>query len=383
MPGDANGLYASFYPTPTPITDKADPADRFALEGGGWRYYKIPFSELSEIASQFDLDLIGCANRADYYFSNGYYYFSARETETGTKRVSTLSLVSSKRTEDGSYYIVAETQDGLKIYALVALTKEGETSVWDLLRLSADPLFTDDGMPTASIGGKSLEYEMRQRVITAKADDKTEYATYVIDYPYFTDQTDRTAITINTLYGEIVKSYKEKAAEAEKNYQTYLKRGYDTSLLPAYTYVISTVTYDKNGHISLLDEVTTYTPETIAKARKKAQTAAEESGTPAELPEVPLFPSVTYSGYTVDTATGETLKKDTVFGTDYGVYQDALARIYGETHDLSQEQRAAAGQAIYDSTWYLSDDGVCFCYLGGADYVQFVTLPYNEIDYTF
>lgn len=382
-PGNANGLYASFYPAPTPITDTADPANRFALEGGGWRYYKIPFKELSEIASQFDLDLIGCANRADCYFANGCYYFSARDTETGTKRATSLSLVSSKRTEDGSYYIVAETQDAVKVYAMVTLTKEGETGVWDLLRLSADPLFTDDGMPTAAVSGKTLEYEMRQRVITAKADDKTEYATYVIDYPYFTDVTDKTAITINTLYGEIIKSYKDKAAEAEESYQRYLKRGYDTSLLPAYTYVISTVTYDKNGHISLLDEVTTYTPEKIAKARKKAQTAALENGTTPELPEAPLFPSVTYSGYTVDTATGEILKKETVFGTDYSRFQDALAGVFSETHKVDSSQLETVGQAIYESTWFLTDDGICFCYLGGEDYVQFVTLPYSAVDYTF
>lgn len=382
-PGNANGLYASFYHTPDPITDKADPAERFALEGGGWRYYKIAFSELANIASQFDLDLIGCANRADYYFYDGYYYFSALETETGAKRDATLTLNTSKRTEDGSYYLVCETQDGTPVYCLVKLTKEGETSVWDLLSLSADPLFGDDGLPVAAQNGGVLHYEMRQRVITAKADDKTEYATYVIDYPYFTDVTDKTAITINTLYGEIIKSYKQKAAEAEESYQRYLKRGYDTSLLPAYTYVISTVTYNKNGHISLLDEVATYAPESIAKARKKAQTAAEESGTLAELPPVPLFPSVTYSGYTVDVQTGEILKKDAVFGTDFTRYRDELARVFSETYQLSSDQFEKAGRAIYDSTWFLAEDGIRFCYLHGDDYVRFVTLPYSAVDYQF
>ena len=382
-PGNVNGLYASFYHTPDPVTHTADPAERFALEGGGWRYYKIPFSELANIASQFDLDLIGCANRADCYFYDGNYYFSALETETGTKRDATLTLVASKRTEDGSYYLTCETQDQTPVYCLIRLTKEGEKSVWDLLRLSAEPLFGDDGMPKAAENGGALDYEMRQRVITAKADDKTEYATYVIDYPYFTDVTDRTAITINTIYGEIIKSYKEKAAEAEQNYQRYLKRGYDPELLPAYTYVISTVTYDKNGHISLLDEVATYSPETIAKARKKAQKEAEENGTLAELPPVPLFPSVTYSGCTLDTETGEILKKDVVFGTDFSRYQDELARIYSETNAVSSDQMEKVGREIYDSTWFLADDGIRFCYLHGNDYVRFVTLPYSAMDYQF
>ncbi len=382
-PGNANGLYASFYHTPDPITDKADPAGRFALEGGGWRYYMIPFSELAKIASQFDLDLIGCANRADCYFYDGYYYFSAMETETGTKRDATLTLHSSKRTEDGSYYLVCEASDGTPVYCLVKLQKEGEASVWDLLTLSADPLFSDDGMPVATQNGGVLDYEMRQRVITAKTEDKTEYATYVIDYPYFTDVTDRTAITINTLYGEIIKSYKQKAAEAEESYQRYLKRGYDTDLLPAYTYVISSVTYDKNGHISLLDEVAAYSPESIAKARKKVQKEAEETGTLAELPPVPLFPAVTYSGVTVDVKTGEILKKDAVFGTDFSRYQDALARVYSETNAVSADQMEKVGREIYDSTWFLADDGIRFCYPGGGDYVCFVTLPYSAVDYQF
>ncbi|MBQ4207354.1 MAG: hypothetical protein II621_03540, partial [Clostridia bacterium] len=225
-------------------------------------------------------------------------------------------------------------------------------------------------------------YEMRQRVITAKTADKTEYATYVIDYPYFTDLADRTANTINTLYGEIIKSYKEKAQQAEENYQQYLRRGYNTKLLPAYTYVLSTVTYDRNGHISLLDEVVSYTPETIAKAQKKAQQAAEQNGTTPEEVPVPLFPTVTYSGVTVDTKTSEILKKETVFGTDFQTYQDKLATIYAETHNLSADEKNTVGQAIYESTWYLAPDGLRFCYLGG-DCVEFVTLPLSEVPYTF
>ena len=381
-PGNPGGLYAAFYDVAALETKQADPAGRFVQPDGSSRYYKIPFNHLSQIASQFDLDLIGCANRADYYFYDGNYYFAASDTETGTRRDATLSLLSSKRTEDGSYYLVCKTPDGTDVYCLVTLTKKGETSVWDLLRLSAQPLFTEDGMPTATQSGNALDYEMRQRVITAKTTDGTEYATYVIDYPYFTDVTNRTATTINTLYGEIVKSYKEKAQEADESYQKYLKRGYDTKLLPAYTYVLSTVTFDKDGHISLLDEVASYTPETIAKAQKKARQAAEEAGTEPELPEIPLFPAVTYSGVTVDTKTSEILKKETVFGTDFQTYQDKLANIYAETHNLSADEKNAVGQEIYESPWYLAADGIRFCYLGG-DCVEFVTLPVSEVPYTF
>ncbi len=382
-PGNPGGLYAAFYGVPEPETQKADPAERFALPDGGWRYYKLPFSNLSAIASQFDLDLIGFANRADYYFYDGSYYFSAADVQSGEARNAQLSLLSSKRTEDGSYYLVCQTSDGTDVYCLVTLTKEGEASVWDLLQLSETPLFSEDGMPATQESGNTLDYEMRQRVITAKTADKTEYATYVIDYPYFTDLADRTANTINTLYGEIIKSYKEKAQQAEENYQQYLRRGYNTKLLPAYTYVLSTVTYDRNGHISLLDEVVSYTPETIAKAQKKAQQAAEQNGTTPEEVPVPLFPTVTYSGVTVDTSTGEILKKEDVFGTDFQTYQEKLAAIYSETHDVAADSLATVGQAIYESTWYLAEDGIRFCYQGDGDCVRFVTLPVSEVPYSF
>ena len=104
---------------------------------------------------------------------------------------------------------------------------------------------------------------------------------------------------------------------------------------------------------------------------------------PQELPPVPLFPAVTYSGVTVDVQTGEILKKDAVFGTDFSRYQDELARIYSETNAVPSEQMEKVGRAIYDSTWFLSDDGIRFCYLHGDDYVRFVTLPYSAVDYQF
>ena len=122
--------------------------------------------------------------------------------------------------------------------------------------------------------------------------------------------------------------------------------------------------------------------ETIAKAQKKAQQAAEQAGTEPELPAIPLFPAVTYSGVTVDTKTSEILKKETVFGTDFQTYQDKLATIYAETHNLSADEKNTVGQAIYESTWYLAPDGLRFCYLGG-DCVEFVTLPLSEVPYTF
>ena len=98
---------------------------------------------------------------------------------------------------------------------------------------------------------------------------------------------------------------------------------------------------------------------------------------------MPLFPTVTYSGVTVDTSTGEILKKEDVFGTDFQTYQEKLAAIYSETHDVAADSLATVGQAIYESTWYLAEDGIRFCYQGDGDCVQFVTLPVSEVPYTF
>ena len=98
---------------------------------------------------------------------------------------------------------------------------------------------------------------------------------------------------------------------------------------------------------------------------------------------MPLFPTITYSGVTVDTSSAGILKREDVFGTDFQKYQDKLAAIYSETYEVPADRLAAVGQAIYDSTWYLDGDGIRFCYQGAADYVQFVTMPFDETPYTF
>ena len=63
--------------------------------------------------------------------------------------------------------------------------------------------------------------------------------------------------------------------------------------------------------------------------------------------------------------------------------QDELDRVFSETYQLSSDQFEKAGRAIYDSTWFLAEDGIRFCYLHGDDYVRFVTLPYSAVDYQF
>jgi hypothetical protein len=50
---------------------------------------------------------------------------------------------------------------------------------------------------------------------------------------------------------------------------------------------------------------------------------------------------------------------------------------------VEREQFEKVGREIYDSTWFLAEDGIRFCYLGGADYVQFVTLPFSAVEYQF
>ncbi len=362
-PEDSAGLFASVSRTaPSPLTEPADPLERFA-DG----YYAIRIDQIESIAKQLSVPFVANADTADSYFYGDTGYFRA----LAPARSSTRTPVSAeaRRTEDGSYYVICTCDDSSKVYCMATV----DNGVWALETLSADPLFSADGTQIAT-DNNALNYKMRQTVIEAKTASGQLYARYVVNYPYFTDADSAVAQTINALYAETVKSYQTKAAEADAAYSHYLKKGYDTALLPAYTYVVTTVSCNQNSWISLLDEITTYTPETFAKEKQKAAEAGEEW-------DALLMPTRAYSGYTANLETGEILRKEDLFGSNYETIQDSLSRAYlgDAASELSQEELATLGQQIYSAAWVLTDDGVAFCHQGSAGYTQQVVLPYTDI----
>ena len=424
----SNNLYSAVKGQPDRVTDKADPLNRFADGEGGFSYYKIPADDLNAVAARFGVSLPGSGNNSSYYFYDGAYYFAADAAPSGDLALD-LHISKTQHTEDGNYYIVlADLSDTNAVYAIVSRgTDAAEADNWTLVEMSPEPLFREDGSRT-SPQADGLSYEMRHEEIKAVASDGTLYANYVLDYPYFTDETAQTSKTINALYAQMLASYKELAQSADKNYKAFVKHEYDQRLLPGYTYMVSTVTYNTDGTVSLLDELTEYLPETAAKALKAEQaepSAQNEAETPA--PTGFVMPTVTYSGTTIDTASGAFLRRDDVFSGDFEWYQSLLFRIFAGaseedldalisaaqtpgaaepsesdpytptlSEDLTAEDTTAAsaaaglpalsdaeaaiGQQIYASPWVRTESGIRFCYLGNG-YYTYVTLPYRFVEH--
>ncbi len=422
-----NNLYAAVKGQPARVTDTADPLNRFADGEGGFSYYSISQNDLNAVAAQFGLSLPGSGQNSSYYSSDGAYYFAADREPSGDPALD-LHVGKAQHTEDGNYYVaLADLSDTDAVYAIVSRSTDAAEADWTLLELSPEPLFREDGTRTAP-QTVSLNYEMRHESISATAADGTVYANYVLDYPYFTDQTAETAKTINALYAQMLASYQELAQSADKNYTSFVKHEYDKRLLPGYTYMVSTVTYNADGTVSLLDELTEYLPEVTAKALKAQQTetpsAAQDE--PQEIRAADfVMPTITYSGTTIDTASGAFLRRDDVFSGDFEWYQSLLYRVFSgadeeeldtlirsagtpETSDPAQtdpyaptisedvtamtettataaaglpalsDAEAAIGQQIYASPWVRTPDGIRFCYLGNG-YYTYVTLPQKYV----
>ena len=425
-----NNLYAAVKNQPARVTDKADPLNRFADGEGGFSYYRIAKADLDEVAAQFGVSLPGSGNNSSYYFYDGAYYFFA-EAEPQGDPAPDLHVAKARHTEDGGYYVsLADLSDIDVVYAIVSRDDAAQGGGWKLVELSPEPLFREEGTRIAS-QTDALPYEMRHEEIRAVAADKTVVANYILDYPYFTDTSTETAKTINALYAQMLKSYNELAQTADKAYDSFVKREYDQRMLPGYTYMVSTVTYNADGTVSLLDELTEYNAEAAAKARKaqETDTASAAQDEPAALSAADfVMPTITYSGTTIDTASGAFLRRDDLFSGDYEWYQSLLFRVFAgaseedldalidaagtpDTADTTQadpyaptisddgfdttdetattasaaaglpalsDAEAAIGQQIYASPWVRTEKGICFCYLGN-DYYTYVTLPQKYV----
>lgn len=435
-----NNLYAASFGQPTRVTETPDPLNRFADESGTFSYYRIDEKDLNALAERFGVSLPGSGNNSRYYYYDGAYYFLADAAPSGDPSPD-LHISKAQHTEDGSYYVaLADLSDINVVYAIVSRNADAAAeNGWTLTELSPEPLFREDGSRAASQTAM-LNYEMRHEEISAVADDRTVVATYVLDYPYFTDATNETAKTVNALYAQMLKSYNDLAATANDSYNDFVKRDYDKRMLPSYTYMVSTVTYNADGTLSILDELTEYQAAAAAKARKAQQTEAADETAEAEAEGEAVsavgfvMPTITYSGTTIDTASGAFLRRDDVFSGDYELYQSLLYRIFAgaseeelvsllsvtppvdvtdatdatdsfdpyaptATPDVTapsdsaqttapsaaaalpalNDAEATIAQQIYAAPWVRTQDGVRFCYFGNG-YHTFVTLPQRFVE---
>ena len=371
-PGEDGGLYAGLFSTKKKVTEPADPNGRFP-DG----YYRVKTSEIAKIAAWLGVPFLESANTKDYYFDRGIGYFNANGVAKQLPRK--VTDAQAKRTESGEYYVTCTCDDGSMVYCLASYDKTNAENPWKLDVISAEALFADDGTELER-QTEELPFELRSEIIPAKTKAGALYATYAVIYPLFSVEENAAVQQINANYagdanyGGILASYREKAASAEKSYAKYRKRGFDPALLPGYIYEVCSVSYHQNGWISLLTETTTYQPEPFAKEKL----TAEEAG---EIWTNQPTPERTYSGYTVNTQTGETLRKEDLFGENAEQILDLLCETYlgDAVNSLSETERTALEQQIYASPMVLTKDGVAFCYQDQDGYLKEIVLPYTAV----
>lgn len=387
QPQSAQGLYSAFFKPADVVTDEADPAERFK-NGEGYSYCKIKKEDVEKIMLNLGRQTVNCANGREYYYYNGYYYFAAESTEKQTRLSYSVDIASSKRTEDGQYYVqcdfTATSGEKKTVYCLVSMEKSDEGNKWSLLELSSEPLFSSDGIKIVSEKQETLSYEIKSKTIAAKTKKGVLFANYIIEYPVFSAADDdengkNAAATLNTLYNDMISKYQAKAKKADSLYSKYLKNGGKKKNLPAYTYVSSEVVYNKNGYISLLEETNEYLP--IEKEAEPAE-QTDEAASGEEKPTL-LFPTASFDAYTLDVSTGEFVKKDSVLGKDYVSVQQKLFELYFKSRNGNDSEvppdTENIGQLISSSAWCVSQNGVLFNFIDPDGYTDSIVLSYSDI----
>ena len=369
-PGIKNGLYENLVGKAKFVEDSADPAERFADEEGNYAYYKLPLFEVDGIIESFGLVPNHTLNLKNAYCYKGYYYFGKAE-EADILSVE-ADVVSSKRIQDGSYYVdcvfysAGEGKQEGKIYA-IAKKDEDNAGKWIISRISSEPIFDGSGIMTENDG--VFRYEMKRELFEGKLSDGTVFCEYSIEYPYFKgDSMGEKAA--NMLYSEVLSMYKTSAEEADKYFEEYKGKKED---LPIVVHISSEVTYSDEQYISTIVDVSEYNPEDAEKSDKV------------------LISKRNVDGYIFDAETGEYVSRDKVLGKDYQLIYDLLYRIQGGytyddlldssiTRPTDIPANNTIGKEIYEAGGAITQNGYVFCKVTEEGCVKSVLIPREVMD---
>lgn len=417
-PDSDSGIIARLISKQDVIRNQPDPLGRFT-DGESFAYVSVSKKTVHQTAALLGVSVVDDINTGDCYYSDGMYYFAVSEQsdEAESKQV---KVTSSKSTQDGRYYIECAVypETALKdkkgnftsepesnVYFIAECEKNGDGFDWAVNRISSSPLFDAAGAAIPEEETDSLPYEMKKRTYKATTSDGQVYAKYIIEYPYFTSEG-ITQTTVNTLYNEMLLSYRKKAKSADSLYKKYIESGADESALPLTVHIVSTVTFNEKGYLSLLKRTTQDDPltvggtETTEETTTVVTTTAASETTSTENRAAALLSETTYEGYTFDVESGDFVQKDDVLGKDYQAVQKLLfesytkagdkqtpveettapSYSYGQSQSGSDTDTNGIGQAIYSSPWVLLPDGVGFCYQPENGGLDTVLLLYNELD---
>lgn len=418
-PDSENGLYSALFAKKDAYENQADPLGRFS-DAETYSYVSTDSEDIGEAAGLLGLSAYDDINTAFCYCYENKYYFAPYEKycgENAGQEKMQVKVASSKLTNDGTYYIECElypedaqrdekgnfsVEPESKVYFLADCEKNGESFDWAVSKISSTPLFDQTGAAVPAEETDALSYEMKTRTVKAVTSDGRTYAEYVIEYPFFSGDG-VTQITVNTLYNELVSSCQKKADEADRLYKAYEKSGADVSRLPLKIHIVSTVTFNEKGYLSLLERTTENDP-TVSdeESGTQEQTTLSYSYTTqtntGEQTEKAQLPKTTYEGYTFEIESGDFVQKDDILGKDYQAIQKLLFEAYKGKEETPEEPTTTPsysygygqtafgsddpdgiGQKIYSCAWVLLPDGVGFCYQPENGGFETVVLEYGKL----
>lgn len=413
-PNSESGILAAMFSRQPLTENQPDPLGRFS-DGESASYVSIDSRYVHQAAALYGLSVVDDIDTADCYCYGDRYYFSASQSgeEAGRRQV---KVTSSKQTQEGKYYIVCAvypetaTKDEKgnfsgepesEVYFIAGCEKTDSGFSWTVYKISPTPLFDAAGSAISNTDESGLPYEMKRKTVKAVTSDGQAYANYIIEYPYFTTQG-VTQSTVNTLYRQLISSYEKKAQYADKYYARYLKSGAGADALPLTVHIVSTVTFNDKGYLSLLERTTENDPTVTGQTASQQETTSVPFDTTqsesAAQTETPVMPKTTVAGYTFDVESGDFVQKDDVLGKDYQTLQKLLFEAWTEQNKVTDSTAEEAspygggqpqgeitdtdgiGQAIYACAWVLLPDGVGFCYQPENGGAETVVLSYDQLE---
>ncbi len=382
MPHSEVGILKKSGEDPEIITARPDPAKRFSDENGNFAYYKIEAQTIDLFIERFGLIPNHTLNLKNIYYYNGYYYFANLQSEKAESNVE-AEIVSSKRIQDGSYYVEcifysADSYEGkelCKMYVIANKQINGTENIWNISRVSSEPIFDKSGIMIENDG--PFKYEMKREFFKGELSDSTVFCEYSVEYPFFKGDSP-VEQAVNMLYSEVIAQYKQSAEEADEQFKNY--KG-EKSELPIVVHISSEVTFSDDRYVSTIVDISEYNPQNIKK---------DDSDEAEDVPAVTVSKR-NVEGYIFDAVTGEFLSKDTVIGKNYQLVCDLLYRINGgySYDDLLDETISrpssippdnVTGKKIYEAGSSLTPNGYVFCNITDEGYVKSVLLPNSVLE---
>ena len=370
-PSSKDGLYASFGYTAEKLSDVPDPAKRFSGEDGTYAYYKLACEEIDSILRHFGIESNHTLNSEKAYYFDGFYYFADEESDVQTAQ-GEVSVLDSKRIQDGRYYVTCRFGDK-EVYVIASMISSDEGNDWKIHSMSLKPVFDSLGIMIKSEDEYAGKYEMRSLVLDGKAQDGTVYKKYVLKYPYFFGES-QGEIQANSFYSSLITFYRQQSEQVQSDYKKFIKKGGKVQSLPLELHYSATVSFFDEAYLCLINEITESVP--VYESEEQTQTTEAELGIK------------TVECNTFDVQTGLYVSKDALVGKDYITLSEILYRIHGAyayeslldesvpSENVPDDLRKL-GDKIYDSAATKSKEGYVFCYVNEYGLREDVILPFD------